>query len=643
MKDPKISIFESVVEQTVESLNFLEIIFQIRNSDYQLTIEEIQQMKSLGQNKEANALKNSLPAFTPSGVFDLNHRANSLIEYSGILHLDIDKQSITTLIELENELRLDKSVLAFFRSPSGDGVKIFFLYQGNSDMHSENIQKLTAIYFRKYRIEADASCKDVGRLCYFSHDKNAYYNANAEPFNFSKEYNKLDSILLATKKDSGYAFIEGQRNDFIFKFAINCKIKSVNIEETISYAIRYFVENDFDSNEIKSAIKSAYDKDYSSKNNNILNFSKYNQIAEAFSVLGYKFKLNIVRQNIDCWINDQWVDLSETILNDIIKAVNNIGVKAKDNDIKTILFSSSSEKYDPFKDYLYNLEPWDEHDYIGDLWGTLFLGSEFEKYFRKWIVLLVASMDNLTINNPYVFTLIGPQGVGKTRWLGKLIPEKLRSYMFQGILDIKDKDSKITIAENLIINLDEMDAIDKSDIARLKELITSNGYKVRAPYGKMQEYRSRRASFCASLNNMNFLIDKTGSRRFLIIELNTSVDHNHEIDIDGVYAQALAIYKKESVLFFNEVETNVIQERNESYTAYSMEDELLNEYLRKPEDDEVDQSMSATDIAKYIADKDLSFKPTSRSNSIIGSILSNKGFKKTKSNGTSRYKVFLIK
>lgn len=538
---------------------------------------------------------------------------------------------------------MDKSVLAFFRSPSGDGLKIFFLHQGNSDMHSENIQKLIAIYYRKYRIEADASCKDVGRLCYFSHDKNAYYNENAEPFNFSKEYNKLDSILLATKKDSGYAFVEGERNDFIFKFAINCKIKSINIEETILYTIRYFEEDDFDSTEIKNAINSAYSKDYESKNKTTLNFSKYNQIEEALSVLGYKFKLNIVRQNIDCWINDQWVDLSEIILNDIIRAVNSIGVKAKDNEIKTILFSSSSKRYDPFKDYLHNLEPWDGHDYIGDLWKTLNLENEFENYFRKWIVLVVASMEDLTINNPYVFTLIGPQGVGKTRWLGKLIPKKLSSYMFQGILDLKDKDSKITIAENLIINLDEMDAIDRSDIARLKELITSNGYKVRAPYGKMQEYRSRRASFCASLNNMNFLIDKSGSRRFLIIELNSYVDHKHNINIDGVYAQALYIYKDGYSLFFNDEEAREIQERNEIYNSYCLEDELLNEYLRKPEDGEVCRSMSATDIAKYIADKDLSFRPTSRSNSIIGSILSNKGFEKTKSNGTSRYKVVLLK
>jgi hypothetical protein len=199
MKDPRLSIFESVTGSTLESLTFLEIINQIRSVEFLLTIEEIQEKKAIGQKKEADALKKSLPAFTPSGVFNLNHRASSLIEYSGILHLDIDKQSIGTLIKLENELRLDKSVLAFFRSPSGDGLKVFFLHNGNSDKHSENIQKLIAIYYKKYRIEADASCKDVGRLCYFSHDKNAYYNENAEPFNFSKEYNKLDRILIAFK------------------------------------------------------------------------------------------------------------------------------------------------------------------------------------------------------------------------------------------------------------------------------------------------------------------------------------------------------------------------------------------------------------------------------------------------------------
>lgn len=643
MKDPRLSIFESVTGSTIESLTFLEIINQIRSVAHQLTIEEIRDFKASGQKKNADTLKRTLPAFTPSGVFNKSHQASALIQYSGILHLDIDKQPNVKLNEIENELRLEKSVLAFFRSPSGDGLKVFFWFEGNANKHSENIQKLIAIYYRKYKIEADSSCKDLSRLCYFSHDKNAYYNEHSEPFNFSKEYNQLDNILLATKKENGCTFMEGQRNDFIFKFAINCKLKNIIKEEAILYTIRYFEEDDFDSNEIKNTINSAYSKDNESKNKTILNFSKYNQIEEAFSVLGYKFKLNTVRQNIDCWINDQWVDLSEIILNDIIRAVNSIGIKAKDNEIKTILFSSSSERYDPFKDYLNNLEPWDGHDYISDLWKTLNLENEFEIYFRKWIVLVVACMEDLTINNPYVFTLIGPQGVGKTRWLGKLIPEKLSSYMFQGILDLKDKDSKITIAENLIINLDEMDAIDRSDIARLKELITSNGYKVRAPYGKMQEYRSRRASFCASLNNMNFLMDKSGSRRFLIIELNSSVDHNHDINIDGVYAQATQIYKNGYPLFFNDEESKAIQERNEIYNSYCLEDELLNEYLRKPKEGEVCRSMSSNDIARYIAEKDLSFRPTTRSNSIIGTILTNKGFEKTKSNGISRYKVFLYK
>ena len=115
MNDPKISIFESVAEQTIENISFSEIIFQIKSSDYQLTIEEIQEKKAAGQKRDADALKKSLPAFTPSGVFDLNHRGSSLKEYSGILHLDIDKQSIATLTELENELRLDKKVLAFLK------------------------------------------------------------------------------------------------------------------------------------------------------------------------------------------------------------------------------------------------------------------------------------------------------------------------------------------------------------------------------------------------------------------------------------------------------------------------------------------------------------------------------------------------
>jgi hypothetical protein len=73
-----------------------------------------------------------------------------------------------------------------------------------------------------------------------------------------------------------------------------------------------------------------------------------------------------------------------------------------------------------------------------------------------------------------------------------------------------------------------------------------------------------------------------------------------------------------------------------------MEDELTNEFIRKPLLDEPYQSMSATEIATFLKSRNDSFRPNQRTNSVIGTILTTKGFEKYKSGGNKKYKVVLI-
>lgn len=643
MPNSKLSVFPNVQGISIESMTFKEVIDCIKSSDYLLTIESIRDNIAFGQIAEANKIKQSLPAFTPSGEFDSNHKSSSLKNYSRILHLDFDKLTNNQLNELRCQLKADKYVYGCFNSPSGNGLKVFFLTKGGYENHAKNIQKLIAIYYRKYKILADESCKDLGRLCFFSHDPNAYYNENAEAIDLNNEFHELDDLVVSTIKDKKLFFVSGERNDFIFYLAIKCHRALINKDKVINYVNSYFKETDFDLNEIQNTINSAYNYEVKPTIDILTNNSKYERISDLLLNLGFRFKRNIVTQTIDCWIKEKWVELTDPIQNDLIREVNKMGIPAKETEIKIILNSDQIDQYDPFLDYIKGLEPWDGFDYIGHLWSTLKVEEDCQYYLEKWLHLLVASIINPSINNQYVLTLVGPQGIGKSSWLGKLIPQQLKTYMFQGILDLKDKDTRITVSENLIINLDEMNAIDKNETARLKELITSSGYKVRAPYGKMQIYRKRRASFCASLNDKQFLMDKTGSRRFLIIELHEKIHHQHNIDIDGVYAQAYAIYNGNDSLFFTNEQEKEIRERNEGFNVICIEEELINDYFKIPIENEDFDWMSATDIATYLSANNLIFKPNNESIRIIGQIMSRIGFTKKKSMGKTSYKITKIK
>lgn len=643
MHNSKLSVFPNVQGISTESMTFKVVIDCIKSSDYLLTIETIRDNIASGQIAEANKLKHSLPAFTPSGEFNSNHKSSSLKNYSKILHLDFDKLTDIQLDKLRRQIKEDKYVYGCYDSPSGNGLKVFFLIIGGHENHAKNIQKLIAIYYRKYKILADESCKDLGRLCFFSHDPNAYYNEDVEAIDLNKEYHELDDLVINTLKEKNIYFVDGDRNNFIFKLALKCHKALINKKEVINYVTSYYTENDFGINEIQNTIDSAYKYDVKPTLDILTNHSKYERISNLLLALGYRFKRNLVTQTIDCWIKEKWVELTEPIQNDLIREVNKMGIPAKETEIKIILNSDQIEQYDPFLDYINELEPWDGYDYISQLWSTLKLEEDYQYYLDKWLQLLVASIINPSINNQFVLTLVGPQGIGKSSWLRKLIPPQLKPYMYQGILDLKDKDTRITVSENLIINLDEMNAIDKNETARLKELITSSGYKVRAPYGKMQIYRKRRASFCASLNDKQFLIDKTGSRRFLIIELHDKIHHQHNIDIDGVYAQAYAICKRNESIFFTNEQEYEIRERNEGFNVICIEEELLNDYFKIPNENEDFEWMSATDIATYLSANNLIFKPNNESIRVIGLIVSRIGFKKKKSMGKTSYKVKKIK
>ena len=103
MEKHKLSIFSSVKAKTSRNELLIDIINEIKSPSWQITIEEIRDKKAIGDKNLADELKKSLPAFSPSGIFDGDHKASSILEYSGILHLDIDKQDEKNIRELEED------------------------------------------------------------------------------------------------------------------------------------------------------------------------------------------------------------------------------------------------------------------------------------------------------------------------------------------------------------------------------------------------------------------------------------------------------------------------------------------------------------------------------------------------------------
>ena len=147
-------------------------------------------------------------------------------------------------------------------------------------------------------------------------------------------------------------------------------------------------------------------------------------------------------------------------------------------------------------------------------------------------------MDELHANE-CVPTLIGPQGCGKTTFLRRLLPQQLRQYYLDH-LNLSNKfDKEMALTNNLLVNLDELEAIRPSQHAALKQLLSKNKVNGRKIYADSQDDRTRYASFTATTNNRHPLTDATGSRRYICVAIPEGqiIDNSGTIDYNQLYAQ----------------------------------------------------------------------------------------------------------
>jgi predicted P-loop ATPase len=154
----------------------------------------------------------------------------------------------------------------------------------------------------------------------------------------------------------------------------------------------------------------------------------------------------------------------------------------------------------------------------------------------------------------------------------------------------------------MLINLDELENLNRSEIGSLKEIITKTHIRMRKAYGHNNENMPRRASFAGSVNTAQFLNDTTGSRRFLCFEVE-HIEYTHEIDINKVYAQALQLHKSGFRHWFNQEEIKEINANNEQYQLRSPEEELLLTWFKVVDKEKANAFLNTTQIAVKLAER----------------------------------------
>ncbi len=301
------------------------------------------------------------------------------------------------------------------------------------------------------------------------------------------------------------------------------------------------------------------------------------------------------------------------------KALNSIVIQAKredvfeeggsKSDIQEYINSEEVETFDPIKDYLNGLPQWDGKNHVAKLFSRLpGISSEQLNFLTIWMRSTVAHWLQLDTDhgNECVPTLIGAQGCGKTTFLRRLLPQHLREYYLDH-LNLSNKfDKEMALSNNLLVNLDELEAIRPSQHAQLKQTLSKSKVNGRPIYGASQEDRPRYASFVATTNNPHPLTDPTGSRRYICLTIPEGqfIDNAGDIDYDQLYAQVMhELQEDEAPYWFHNDEVARIQQLNQEYMEVKDMAELVEICFRKPNEGEQAKPMSGKEMLKVIQGK----------------------------------------
>ena len=187
----EVSLFSSVFNKEAKWHTLGNVLKDFTSQRYAKTIREAREYLLEGDTEMYKACKSMLPVVAFSGVFENGHSKANLVRYNNIVIIDIDHLSEETLSTVAEQLQQDEYVFAYWKSPSGLGVKGLVHISGGDERqldehHCQAFRQLTDYFKTKYSIDIDQSGSDYSRLCYACWDEDLVIKQTAKLFAVDK-------------------------------------------------------------------------------------------------------------------------------------------------------------------------------------------------------------------------------------------------------------------------------------------------------------------------------------------------------------------------------------------------------------------------------------------------------------------------
>lgn len=594
-------------KQTTPSEITLDRVYRLITTDSDLRdrTEKFRFYLRVGNKQMSACEKTSCPAFTPAVRCEGGRKRMHIKAYTGLSLCDLDHIPEERMAEAFAAVCADPHVLLAYHTISGRGLRVIyaFLFEDGSSVadadpadrktlrvYQEGYRQGNELFARLAGLEYDSSCKNPERISGTAYDPDAYYNPEAlslqvklppapsakpgrpkgqkaKPGRYTATAGKAAEVSGKRLEDEGIRYEPGHHNEYVMRTGYLFNLYGVPEAEAVAWAI------------------------------------------EAFLFSQAEFRHNVITHHCEIrWTEEAgFLPLTDRDVNTLWGRMNKTVGRVYLTDIYNVIHSEFVPLFNPFQSYFDHLPSWDGvSDPIGDLADTVHVKSdqaEFRDYFRKWFVGILPALLDDTVVNHEILVLIGEQGLYKTTWFNFLLPPELRCYFYTKTnSDRLNKDDLFSLTEFALICFEELDGMRPAELNQLKAMVTMPYVNERAAYGRNKERHPHIASFCGTGNNVQFLTDPTGNRRWLPFEVSQIRDpHLHAIPYELVYSQAYALWKSGFCHWFSQEEIRKLNMHNSRFEVPNLEEDLIRTHFRKPFEGEAGIFVTAADILEQIS------------------------------------------
>lgn len=270
-----------------------------------------------------------------------------------------------------------------------------------------------------------------------------------------------------------------------------------------------------------------------------------------------------------------------------------------DTVARSVEAAARENRFHPVRQYLDALK-WDGKPRL-NTWLVDYFGAEDNRYSQavaaKWLIAGVARIYKPGCKVDTALVLEGAQGARKSTALATLA---LREEWFTDRVEqIGSKDAVLAVQGKLIVELAELETVTgKQEVGAVKAFLSRQNDRMRPPYGRRMIDAQRQCIFAGSVNEVEYLRDATGGRRFWPVKCGAIDVEQLRAAREQLWAEAVTRYRNGEKWWLDDPEL-VAAAREEQAARYQGDvwEERIAEFISDRDAVSISDVLTALDVA----------------------------------------------